>query len=215
MCDFARLTANGTFEQINLNTDVDAKLTARRPRARLPTAKLINSALLAKLRTENKLAPRQFSRLIELYLLSQIPASNREPARLIRKGAASNRDDRAFYYWRLLVKQRVYKQHRDVLAQMELGERVEKLEETLEVQWRDYERLLLKMGEKAAKEGFADEQDGDGAGEPMDLATDGTADAASGGRAKRKVIDDDEDEEAAADVGEGQMAAKKPKTGEE
>ena len=44
------------------------------------------------------------------------------------------------------MKQRIYKKNRDVLVQLERGERVEKVEEAVGEQAGDYERLLRGMG---------------------------------------------------------------------
>lgn len=174
LCDYTKLSLNGTFAQIQLNVDLDPKLTARRPCVRVPTGKLLNKALLEQLRQKNKLAPRQFRRLVEMHLLSGIPKYSREAgtARLIRKAASSDKGDKALYYWRLLVKQRIYNQHREVLKELEKEKKIEKLEETVNIQWTDFERILQKLedggiiGEKPkatrAKRKIVDDEDGDG-----------------------------------------------------
>ena len=174
LCDYTKLSSNGTFSQIQLNLDLDPKLTARRPRVRVPTGKLLNKTLLEQLRKKNKLAPRQFKRLVEIHLLSQIPKYSREAgtARLIRKAASSDKGDKALYYWRLLVKQRIYNQHRELLKELERDEKIEKLEETVNFQWMDFERILQKL-------------EASGITNIRPVAT----------RAKRKVIDDDDDDD--------------------
>ena len=206
-CDYARLSRNGTLAKIKLNVDVDPKLTARRPNVRVPTAKLVDKPLLDSLRTKNKLAPRQFARLVELHLLSQIPQYTRQAntARLTRKAAASDKGDRAFYYWRLLVKQRIYRQHKDLLAQLDGDERVEKLEQTLNTQWEDYERLLEKMDLSGAAEAKGDKEERE---EGKDGAASDGAAAGLSVRGKRKIVDDDEDED---EEEEKDVAAKKAK----
>ena len=177
-CDHARLTANGTFTQLSLNIPepVSKKL---RFGTRVPTSTLIDKSLLEQLRRKNKLAPRQYSRLVEMHLLSKIPSYSREagPARLTQKGQAKDEGDRAYYFWRLLVKQRIYKQHRDILIQLEPSERVEKLEETLASQTQDYERLLSAIKERGSKQN-----------------ENGSAPLTS--RGKRKIMDDDDDDDA-------------------
>jgi histone acetyltransferase 1 len=193
VCDYNNLHANGTLAKIKLNIDIDPKLFARQSKRkpRVPTGKLLDQQLLESLRTKNKLAPRQFSRLVEMHLLSQIPKYAREAgtSRLMRKANSSDKADRAFYYWRLLVKQRIYKQHRDLMIQLESEERIEKLEETLTMQWLDYERLLAKL---EIENGDSEEST-----EPRAV-----------NRSKRKVVDDDDDED---EVDEDQVAAKRPK----
>ena len=150
-CDYTRLLANGTFDQIKLSTDLDPKLTAIKPGIRVPTSSLVDVSLLKSLRIKHKLAPRQFYRLVEMHLLSQIPPHTRQagPARLTQRAKSKNKDDRALYYWRLLVKQRVYKQNKDVLMQLDHLDRIDKVEQTVGEISGDYERLMRAMVEKA------------------------------------------------------------------
>ena len=146
-CDYTRLLRNGTLAPIKLNTDIDPKLSQKRIGVRVPTSKLLDLPMIEKLRKQNKIAPRQFARLVEMHLLSQIAPHNRQAgtARLTQRGKASDQNDRAFYYWRLLVKQRVYKKNKDVLIQLDRGERVDKVEQTVGEVAGDYERLLRGM----------------------------------------------------------------------
>lgn len=187
-CDYARLRANNDWAQITLSTSPPAM--SRRQRV-VPTSHLLNVPLLETLRRKNKLAPRQFYRLVELHLLSLIPAYKRQSGvvRLTQRGKTKDDDDRAYYYWRLLVKQRVYKKNRDVLMQLDRSERIEKVEQTVGEVAGDYERLLRGI------------EGGKGTGNGTGLA-----------RRKRKVVMDDEDEEDGEDgedVGEGSTAKRR------
>lgn len=170
-CDYTRLLANKTLSQITLNTSLAPALTSKRIGVRVPTSQLLDLPLLETLRRRNKLAPRQFYRLVELHLFSRIPPHTRQAgvARLTQRGKSSNDDDRAFYYWRLLVKQRVYRQNKDVLMQLERAERIDKVEQTVGELVGDYERLLRALEGKR----------GEGEGRR--------------GRAKRKVVLDEAD----------------------
>ncbi|MCJ1252914.1 histone acetyltransferase 1 [Lignoscripta atroalba] len=197
-CDYARLLQNGTFGQIKLQTSLDPKATSKRIGVRVPTSKLLDLPLLKTLRRKNKLAQRQFDRLVELYLLSRIPPHSRQAGttRLTQRGKASDEGDRAFYYWRLLVKQRVYKKNKDVLMQLERGERIDKVEQTVGEVAGDYERLLRGL------EGMSKNGNGNG-----------VASVEGGGerreRGKRKVVVDEEDEE--DEDGGGEREAKRRK----
>ncbi|MCJ1436369.1 histone acetyltransferase 1 [Xylographa pallens] len=193
-CDHARLLANGTLAQIKLRTNLDPKATAKRIGVRVPSAKLLDKPLLRSLRLKNKLAPRQFDRLVELHLLSQIPAHNRQAgtARLTQRAKATDEGDRAYYYWRLLVKQRIYKKNKDVLMQLDRAERIDKVEEALGEQGGDYERLLRGMEGKS-----------EGNGE-LGVRRE---------RGKRKVVDEDEDADEDEDV-EDNREAKRTRTDE-
>ena len=181
-CDFTRLAANGTLEKFKLNPNLDAKTAARRIGGKVPTAKLLDLPLLHSLRLQNKLAQRQFFRLVEMYLLSKIPPHIRQAdtARLTQRGRAKDEGDRAYYYWRLLVKQRIYRRNKDVLIQLDRLDRIDKLEETLGGQQGDYERLLRNIVERST----TGEEESNG-NEPSERRE----------RGKRKVIDDDEDDE--------------------
>lgn len=107
-------------------------------------------------------------------------------ARLTQRGKTKDDDDRAYYYWRLLVKQRVYKKNRDVLIQLARSERIEKVEETVGEVAGDYERLLIRL---------------DGA--------QGTKNGTRSLRRKRKAVLDDEDEDDDEEVGEGSTAKRR------
>ena len=179
-CDYKYLLENGTFAQISLKTDIDPKLSARRIGVRVPTSKLLDMPLLEKLRKKNKIAPRQFARLVELYLLTKIAPRNRQAgtSRLTQRARATDPNDRAFYYWRLLVKQRVYKKNKDVLIQLDQSERKDKVEQTVGEVVGDYERLLRGMEKWQGGDASAS-----ASGEKRE-------------RAKRKVVDEeDEDDE--------------------
>ena len=183
-CDYTRLLTNGTLDKITLSTNLDPKLTTKRIGVRVPTSKLLDMPLLESLRKKNKLAPRQFYRLVEMHLLSQISPHSRQAgtARLTQRARATDKDDKAFYYWRLLVKQRVYKKNRDVLMQLDRTERIDKVEQTVGEVVGDYERLLRGLAERALKaDGMAENGMENGSGERRE-------------RGKRKVIDDEEDE---------------------
>ncbi|KAI9789973.1 MAG: histone acetyltransferase 1 [Candelina submexicana] len=186
-CDFAHLHSNNTFAQIKLLTPPPSK---KNKRIRIST--LLDQSLLSTLRTRNKIAPRQFARLVEMYLLSQIPSHHRRTERLTRKENSPDENDRAYYFWRLVVKQRLYKHNRDEMMQLDRLDRIDKLEEVLGIVEGDYLRLLRGVEERRKKglgsevvegatNGDRDEDDADGEGKGKRERT------------KRKVIFEDED----------------------
>ena len=191
-CDYTKLLANGTLDQISLRTNIDSKLTARRIGVRVPTKSLLNVPLLESLRTKNKIAPRQFYRIVEMHLLSKIAPHARQAgtARLTQRGRASDKDDRAFYYWRLLVKQRVYKKNKDVLMQLDHLDRIDKVEQTVGEVIGDYERLMRRMVEKATK--------GENGVQEGSSSSDGRRE-----RGKRKLVVDDDDDDDEDEAGPG------------
>ncbi|KAL9634749.1 MAG: hypothetical protein Q9204_002870 [Flavoplaca sp. TL-2023a] len=192
-CDYTHLLTNPTFASLTLQPSHPPTLFTKRPGTRVPTSTLLPLPLLSTLRKTTKLAPRQFARLIEIRLLSTIPPFIRASgtARLTQKAKAKNEDDRRWYYWRLLVKQRVYKRNRDLLAQLDRVERVEKCEETVGEVVGEYERLLRRMGERESSgNGRKGGEEEEGGGE---VNGDGIGDlgGARRERGKRKVIEDD------------------------
>lgn len=109
-----------------------------------------NGVDLEKLRHETKIVTRQFYRMVELHLLSTIPSSNRNRARITRKGKSSNENDRKYYFWRLALKHRIYGQNADALDQMDVSEKVEKLEAAVDNQQEEYEERLDGLEKRAA-----------------------------------------------------------------
>ena len=199
-CDYARLTSNGTLSQIKMNTDIDPKLSNKRIGVCVPTGMILDQPLLENLRIQNMIAPRQFYRLVEMHLLSQIKPFSRQSgtSRLTQRGRSSDPDDRAFFYWRLLVKQRVYKKNRDVLIQLDRLERAEKVEETVGEVAGDYERLLRSMASRGPG----------GAGR----GTDAVSKVGRLARGKRKVVDDEEEDEQERGEESGEGKAKRARS---
>ena len=205
-CDYAQLTSNGTFAQIKLETSIDPKLSANKIGVRVPTSHLLDKPLLETLRHKNKIAPRQFYRLVEMHLLSQIAPHARQAgtSRLTQRGRSSNLDDRAFYYWRLLVKQRIYKQNKDVLIQLDRGERADKVEQTVGEVAGDYERLLRGIEKWKTAER---ESSGIGIKGSKDAAAASSAEGKRD-RGKRKIISDDDEDGDDMNVGNDSKRAR-------
>ncbi|KAI5304691.1 histone acetyltransferase 1 [Ascosphaera pollenicola] len=166
----------------------------KRPRC-VPTSKLIPVKELEELRVKSKLTKNQFAHVLEMYLLSQIPPSNRGARTnmtrlLMRKWKATNEHERRYYWWRILVKQRLYKKHRDILIQSEPEERLEALETTLNTVEEGYEKTLLIM----------DVRDVQIEQEQLATASENTEDKTEpttlkARPSKRRVVSDDDDEE--------------------
>lgn len=76
-----------------------------------------------------------------------------------KRKQADRKRDKQWKMYRLVVKGRVYKQNRDVLAQLDRLERVDKLEETYFHVEDDYKRLLNKARNSRIEE---DESSADG-----------------------------------------------------
>ncbi|KAK8173580.1 acyl-CoA N-acyltransferase [Phyllosticta citrichinensis] len=147
-CDLARLRRNPEFESLTVADSVPED--ALRPDATTPSHLILPEDVLFKLRRESKISPRQFHRLVEMHTMSKIPAMNRQPARITRKHKAADPNDRRYYFWRHLVKERLYNHNRDQLMQVDASERVERVEHVLSGVEYDYQRLLETAEKRAA-----------------------------------------------------------------
>ena len=147
--DLARLRhASSEFCALTLNTSATIVMLKDKP---LPVARLISSEIYNSISHTSRIAPRQFARLVEMQLLSAIPQNHRKTSRITRKDRATDLNDRAYYFWRLVVKQRLFMHNMDQLIQLEVEERVEKLEETVAVVEMDYARILEVVGNRAQR----------------------------------------------------------------
>ena len=175
------------FEKAGVKLNTDPFLKAERNRIRkVPTSTLMPISTLKDLRRRFKIAGRQFSRLTELYLLANIGFSHRQlgggnkTALKIKGPKAADPDDRSYYWWRVLVKQRIYRKNKDVLIQEPVEDRISKVDDTANGQEDEYEGILLlhatSLQKEEARNGHAV---GDGPSVPR----------------KRKVIEDDDDDD--------------------
>lgn len=206
--DYHILYSEFTKHKVNINPDpYEAHSLGQRPRL-VPTAALIPTKLLHDIRLSYKIAPTQFAHILEMFLLSQIPFKKRRVgganmARLlIKKYKLDDADDRRYYWWRMLTKQRLYKRSKDMLIELDMSDRLQKLEETVDNVEDGYE-ILLK--------GFADREEIlKSRQEQLTVSKDKAADRTNGtpSRPKRKfvVVDDEDDEEDA-----GESSVKKSK----
>lgn len=132
--------------------------TQKRRITRLPTAKLLPVETLRSIRSSTKIAPRQFARQLEMYLLSLVPFSHRAAGGanltklLIQKSKTSDPNDKFYYWWRLILKQRIFKKNRDILLQLDSNERHSRVDEAARAQEDEYEKLLLLFAASKAKE---------------------------------------------------------------
>lgn len=204
--DYHTLYSELMKQDININPSPYPADGKRRPR-NVPTATLIPTEKLSKIRSQYKIAPTQFAHILEMFLLKRIPhpkraAGGANMARLLtKKHKADDENERRYYWWRMLLKQRLYKRSRDILIQLELPERIEKLDETATNVEEGYEALLTV---------FDAREKGRATAAPAPAAAE--AEAAGPVRQKRKyAVEDDEDEDDDDDLPQRTEAAKRPK----
>ena len=193
-------TLEPKFREANISINVEPfPSTQKRRGGRLPSKTLLNVDALKQIRLQTKIAKRQFARQVEMYLLSLIPFSHRAAGGasltklLIQKTRATDPSDKAYYWWRLILKQRIYKKNKDQLQQLDLEERRPKVEDAARAQEDEYEKLLLAFAALASK----------------DILENGSRSQTMQER-KRKIIedDDDDDDEENADEGSDAKRAK-------
>lgn len=177
ICDLIYLRKNvPEFAALRINVDVPSEKLQQT--TVIPTDTIVDGAVRAKIMRETKIMQRQFDRLVEMHTLSYIPTMHRNRNRITRREKSSNEHDRAYYFWRLYAKQRLYIFNRDQLAQLDREERVEKLEAALDSVQEAYVKMLDVVTARAGVGNgtFVSEKQ---------LVCRGS---------KRKIIEDDEDD---------------------
>ncbi|KAI0526332.1 histone acetyltransferase type B catalytic subunit [Xylaria bambusicola] len=107
---------------------------------------IVDVTKLEEIRLKAKMAPRQFWRLVEMHLMSTLPASVQPQADAeSTRPLPSKTDQKMYSLWRLLLKQRIYRRNVLLLSELETTERIIKLNETVNnVEW-EYARILERV----------------------------------------------------------------------
>jgi len=175
LCDMRHLRAhNSAFASLKVNTNIpQANL---KPSSHIPTGLIVPDEITEQIRQQSKIDPRQFGRLVEMQTLSCIPPNNRSRNRITKKEKSTNENDKAYFFWRLYAKQRIYIFNRDPLMQLDLEERPEKVEGALDSVLEGYISMLEKV-------------------EAKEKGIETVGGASKRAAKKRKVVDEDEDED--------------------
>jgi histone acetyltransferase 1 len=153
LADLTFLRKTPDFEQLKLNTSVIIPKKGAAPR------NIVDPEVSEKVRRRYKIAPRQFYRVLEMNLMSRLPQTVQPGISVDDVGSGKKAvpaaDDHQYKLWQLLVKQRLYRHNKDALIQLEHGERLGKLTETLASVEFEYARLLalLEQRNEAAQNG--------------------------------------------------------------
>lgn len=148
LCDLTYLRTVPDFLELRINTSVKVPKDGAVPKD------IIDPEAYEQLRRRVKIAPRQVARVLEMQLMSQLAASVRPCITTDGKEKAPKSrpaEDHEYSLWKLLVKTRLYRQHKDILGQLDAAERVEKLEETVASVEFEYARLLLLLESREEK----------------------------------------------------------------
>lgn len=146
MADLAYLGEQPEFRDICINTTVNIPKTGPVPKD------IVDKKKLEAVRLKFKIAPRQFSRLVEMHLMSKLPTSVR-PSMPVgeeenkSKQVAKKEEEHEYRLWKILTKSRINMQNKEILSALDPGERITKLNETLTSVELEY-ALLLSMFEQ-------------------------------------------------------------------
>lgn len=125
VCDLKFLRSLPTFSALKLNEAAVVPHSGSVP-------SLISGGDVDAIRRASKIAPRQFNRVLEMQIMSQLPESVQPTVEIEVKKPASTKEDRHLErLWQIFAKQRLYRHNREALSQMEHADRVQKLHETL------------------------------------------------------------------------------------
>ena len=177
LCDLDYVDSLAEFKDLHIDASYQPPKTGTIPNT------IVDQDKLDSLRKLTKIAPRQFARVVEMYLMSKLPTSVRPtlPTNTAPRPKATAEDNHLLNLWELFVKIRLYIRNKDTLGQLEKEERIEKIHETLSSVEFEYAGILSRFESqrRTAK-----------------------PEATKNGNGKRKAEDEGED-----------SAAKKPKVG--
>ncbi|KAL2141930.1 hypothetical protein VTI28DRAFT_1765 [Corynascus sepedonium] len=167
------------FRALRINTAITIPKVGAAPN------NIVDQAAYDAVRAKAKMAPRQFARVLEMHLMSQLPEPVRpgiSPEKQTTK--ATKEQEHEYRLWRLILKKRIYKHNKDALGELEIPERIAKLEETVSSVEFDYARLLIKAEEQLKN--MAEDERKHGAAA---AAADGISGSVANG--KRKATEDE------------------------
>lgn len=147
MADLAFLRQQSKFNDLRINASVTV------PKTGLVPSNIVDKKALEAVRTKFKIASRQYSRLIEMHLMSKLPDSVRTNMDSVvesedkGKKTATKDEEHKYRLWKLITKSRIAAQNKEQLSAVDPSERIQKLNETLNSVELEY-ALLLSMFEK-------------------------------------------------------------------
>lgn len=186
--DLVYLRTIPEFQALQVNTS-----TVTKSKGPVPTNDIVSRATLERIRLSQKIAPRQFYRLVEMQLLSRIPTYIRQNLMYEAKQGTKEEiklKEREYYLWNLFVKQRLYRHNKQTLMQLDRAERIDKLEEAVSSVEADYARLLRELDAKASKKSTSNIEASMSNKRPRDVAEEEDNGAHENGASKKAKVDD-------------------------
>lgn len=135
--DLLMLRQKPEFTALMLNTDIRIPRQGAAPRG------VVHEVKAEETRCLYRIAPRQFSRVLEMHLMSKLPDSVRPTlAEDTDRPRPTKAETHEYDLWKLFVKQRLYRHNKELLSQLDRSERIDKLNETLGSVELEYARLV-------------------------------------------------------------------------
>lgn len=139
VCDLSYLRTRPDFMNLRVNTNVKI------PKNGIVPNNIVDPVEYDAVRRAVKIIPRQFARVLEMHLMSQLadsvqPGIDLEEEKVVPK--PSKEELHEYNLWKWLVKSRLYRQHKSLLGELEVAERIEKLDQTVSSVEFEYVRLL-------------------------------------------------------------------------
>ncbi|KAK7422359.1 histone acetyltransferase 1 [Neonectria punicea] len=145
VCDLEFLRTIPRFNDLHLDMSVKVPKSGAIPQL------IVGGEDLESIRLQAKIAPRQFSRVLEMHLMSKLPTSVQPSMALDEEvPLPTQQDKKQARLFQLVVKQRLYRHNKDILSQIETSERIERLQQTLGGVELEYARILAAY-ERASK----------------------------------------------------------------
>lgn len=149
MADLKFLREQPDFnDAVRINTDVEIHKTGVLPQI------VLDKKTLEGLRLKHKIASRQFNRLVEMHTFFNLPNAVRPTLGIEETGAAGRKptsaEEHQYKLWKLMSKARIYAQNKEIMSQLEPGERIQKLDETLVAVELEYAFLLVRYQTREA-----------------------------------------------------------------
>lgn len=142
ICDLRFLRQQADFNALYINTSI------KPPKKGWAPKNIVDPETKETVRRRYKIAPRQFARLVEMQLMSKLPESVRPgivpPEESSTASKATDEEKHEFFLWKLLLKIRIHQNNLDALGELEVPERIAKLDETVSSVAFDYARLLAQ-----------------------------------------------------------------------
>lgn len=189
MADMAFLREQPDFNDIKINNSVTL------PEKGLVPANILDKNALETVRTKYKIAPRQFSRLVEMHLMSKLPDSTRTDHREDgkKKAVPTKEEEHDYRLWKLITKSRIAAQNKEQLSALDPNERVAALNQTLNSVELEYALLLSIYEERKEAQSKADSQKRE-LEEDEDEDEEEEAEIFPFNISKRRLAEDEEDE---------------------